>query len=164
MFDYNTDFGADVQAKYSGAAFTLGNNSPGTGGPTASGGNSTTSPRTGTPDSGNANAPSTNASTSSCSFSSGGLPTAGSGSAGASSSAASIGASPTTGSATLHVRFESGRQIVICSDGPFYLMAAYSSIQNGEPTGMVPTAARLMLSPATLPDNTVAENDREPKP
>ncbi len=168
VFDYKTALSADVQAKYKGSAFTLGNSSTGNtnqSGGTAGGTTGTTSNSAGSAGSGTSNASTgtssgSNASSGSCPPSSGATPNGGSTSTGGGTTSGS----PGTGSATLHVDFTSSNQITICADGPFYLIAAYSKLVNGTPIGIAPTAASLTLVPATIPTGAVAASDRQPKP
>jgi hypothetical protein len=165
VFDYKNDLDAEAQATFKGKSFTLGNSSAPSAGPGAPGATSTANPSGGAPSElgGNATTPSANASAGPCSAASGAASGANPGGTGAGSTSTG-GGGPGTGSATLRVDFTSSRQIVICADGPFYLIAAYSNLQKGEPVGMVPTAPNLVLTPATLPKNAIAGSERTPKP
>jgi hypothetical protein len=190
-FNYKTDFSADVQAKYKGKSFTLGNSSTGsaTGSSTASSTGSGKGSSTGSgagSSTGSGTASSTGSGTGSSGTgagtggSSSGGPTAGSntssgGSAQASSCSKSntsdtgnSGSNPTPGSgssdsgvATLHIDLTSSRQITICADGPFYLIAAYSRLEDATPIGIAPTGSTVVLIPATLPANAVPASERK---
>ena len=66
-----------------------------------------------------------------------------------------------TSLATLHVGFSGKRQIVICADGPFYILAAYSNLLLGNPIGVAPGAKPVItLTPATLPSGALAATER----
>jgi hypothetical protein len=162
VFNYKTDISADVQAQFKGKAFTLGNSSskPGnasgsaTGTPTANGASTTTT--TTTPSGTSGTGGSSNSGASSCSPSATNSSTD---STGTGSNTSGTGA-PGTGSATLHVDFTNSRQLTICADGPFYLMAAYSQLLNGTPLGIAPTASTITLTPTDVPAKAVAGSDR----
>jgi hypothetical protein len=158
VFNYKTDLSADVQAKFKGKVFTLGNSSSSPGSSSATAEPNSTASTTSTPPGNQTGANGANgsgASGSSCSPSNTADSSAGNG------NAAPGGGSPGTGSATLHVDFTSSRQITICADGPFYLIAAYSQLVGGTPIGIVPTAETVALTPATLPKRAVAASDRK---
>jgi hypothetical protein len=168
VFDFSHDLSADVQAQYKGKAFTLGNSSSGS---TKSGSNSSSGSTTASGGSAaNTSTPSTNSSSTNSSNS-------GSATAGACASSSPSGSAPTgtnstatntstsgsnsgSGSATLHIDVSGSRQITICVDGPFYILAAYSSLTNGTPIGIAPTQASIVLTDATLPEHAVAATDR----
>jgi hypothetical protein len=159
VFNYKTDISADVQAQFKGKAFTLGNSSstPGNASKSETGaaaGNST--PTSTAPSGTSGTGGGSNSAASSCSPSAANTSTD---TTGAGSNTAGTG-SPGTGSATLHVDFTSNRQIIICADGPFYLMAAYSQLLNGTPLGIAPTASTITLTPTDVPAKAVAGSER----
>jgi len=159
VFNYKTDIGADVQAQFKGKAFTLGNSSstPGNASGTGTGsGNANGTSTSTTPSGTSGTGGSSNSGASSCSPGATSNTTDTSGSVSSTSGAGS----PGTGSATLHVDFTSSRQITICADGPFYLMAAYSQLSDGTPLGIAPTASTLVLTPADVPKKAVAGSER----
>jgi hypothetical protein len=172
VFDYKTALSADVQAKYKGSAFTLGNSSTGnasqaggtTGNTAGSASNAASSPSSSNSNASSGASSGNNAGTSSCSASSGTASNGTSASTGTGTANSTTSGSPGTGSATLHVDFTSNNQITICADGPFYLIAAYSKLVNGAPIGIAPTAESLTLVPATIPTGAVPASDRQPKP
>jgi hypothetical protein len=186
VFDYKTNFSLDVQGKYKGLSFILGNSSAGNG--NQSGGSASkiidtvSKDATSTADAISKKGKATSGSTAGsgpCSSASetpskGATPStgekttsSGTPSNGASPSAgggATSGGSVGTGSATLHVDFTKDNQITICADGPFYVVAAYSKLISGTPIGIAPTATSLTLVPTTIPADTVPGSDRQPIP
>lgn len=164
VFNFSHDFSADVQAQYKGKTFTLGNSS-------SAGTSSSGSASGGTPATASGNPATTNGGSSPASSgpttSTTGNVCASSGSSGApanSGTSTSGGGSPGTGIATFHIDFSGSRQITICADGPFYILSAYSNLQNGTPIGVAPSQARIVLTDATLPAHAVPASDRqEPK-
>jgi hypothetical protein len=172
-FDYKTDLSADVKAKYKGVTFTLGNSSTTPGKQTLATdtkqiedtAQSVTStvkeatskkPSKNKPaDKGGCSLPADPSSDKATGASATPKPTAGTGN--------SNSGSPGTGLATLHVDFTSNRQIVICADGPFYLLAAYSKLVNGAPIGLTATSADLSLRSVEAPPNAPVESDRKPQ-
>jgi hypothetical protein len=184
VFDYKTNLSVDVQGKYKGLSFILGNSSAGKdnqsggsaskiidtvskdatsiGGTTSNKGKTPSGSNAGSgPCSSSSGTPSKGASsstdgvtTASGTPSNGASPSTG----GGTTSGGSVG----TGSATLHVDFTKENQITICADGPFYLIAAYSKLINGTPIGIAPTAASLTLVPATIPAGAVLGSERQP--
>jgi len=177
VFNFNHDFSGDVQAKYNGKSFMLGNNSsngnststtsksPGstpakTGPGSAEGGSGATS-TAGTGQASSASAASASGGSSTPGACSSGS-SAGAGSGTTSTGGAGASASSGNGVATLHVEFSGSKQITICADGPFYVMAAYSNLQFGNPIGIAPTQASLQIIPnAQLPKNASAASDRK---
>ncbi len=180
IFDYKADIGADAVAKYKGTSFTLGNSSPSSGKQTTSSdvktisdaansavstatkaakktkaSNSEASNKSSCPVPGGTDTGNTSASTSS------GGNTSGSGGKTVVGPGTSNTASPGTGSATLHVEFTNNRQISICADGPFYLIAAYSKLVNGAPIGLNATTTSLELRPIDVPEGATAASDRK---
>jgi hypothetical protein len=174
VFDYSHDLSADVQAKFKGKSFTLGNSSTG-----GSGGSKSNGAASSTGKAGGANQPTGGTSSSAASATSD-KPTSAatqnntsgtcSPSAPSTSGGTSNSESPTSadssGVATLHVDFSSRRQLTICADGPFYILAAYSNLTNGIPLGIAPTQGSLQDNIKIGPDvklqsNAVAGSDRQ---
>jgi len=76
---------------------------------------------------------------------------------------ASGGAPTATGRQAAVLAFDlvSDNQIVVCAEGPFYLVAAFSRLVGGKPIGM--TSAEnvpLVLVPAAIPSGRVARTER----
>jgi hypothetical protein len=189
VFDYKTNFSVDVQGKYKGLGFILGNSSAGKdnqsggsaskiidtvskdatsiAGAISKNGKTTSGSTAGSgPCSSSSGAPSKGATSNKGATPSNGEKTTSSGtpSNGASPSTGggtTKGGSVGTGSATLHVDFTKDNQITVCADGPFYLIAAYSKLINGTPIGITPTAASLTLVPATIPTGAILGSDRQ---
>lgn len=166
VFDFSHDIAMDVRAQYKGKTFTLGNNSS-----SGTGSNSTRGSGTSGSSSTTSSTPSTNSSSSTSGGSGSNTSTCtssgqtGSSSAPTTNNAASGNSGNGSGVATFHIEFSGSRQITICSDGPFYILSAYSNLKNGAPIGIAPTQASIVLSDATLPPKATAASDRQtPKP
>lgn len=165
VFNFKSDLSADVQAQYKGTTFTLGNSSSSTASGASTSG--TSAATTVMSSSGTAGTVTTAASTSPIV-----APGAAGSSSGSSCAAAPSGGTPSTGTpgtsaangvATFHVDVTSSRQVTICVDGPFYLIAAYSSIVGGTPMGVAPTQGGIQLvDNVTLPTNATAKSERKP--
>ncbi len=165
VFNYSHDLSANVTAKYQGKSFTLGNSSTPTTGQTSKSINTASN---------NSQANPSGAATTSTSpllatsGDSGACKTNAAGNTrtnGAANGATSQNV-PSDGSATLHVEFSGSRQINICVDGSFYLLASYSEIVNGAPVGLEPTTVSVndvRLTDAAIPKNASAESDRTPR-
>jgi len=134
VFTLNHDLSAAVQAQYKGKTFTLG--APGS-----------PSPET--------NPPPLSSSTSGT-LANGSSPANSGGLASSASSADACNASSTNtppnsastsnAGATLHAEVLGSRQIVICANGPFYLLATYGHILEGGGLGLAPGAKAIIKS------------------
>lgn len=149
VFVFGGQLSADVQARFQGKSFHLGD-SPGAG--SVSSETSANAPK-GSPKQSDANpvgakatnvcAPSARASTPPSSVSKG-------------------GGSLARGTAELHAEVSRDNEITICADGPFYLLAAYSKLVGGQPSGMSSTQnAPMALVPIKMPTDLALKSDRK---
>jgi hypothetical protein len=136
VFTYNADLSADVQAKFKGKTFSVGD--PGA---TSDGnGGSTPAAPNGGPGTSSGSTPSVAMSTEACTAD--GMRTGG----GAPSSVVR-----SAGGAKFHADVTGARQIALCAPGPFYLLAAYSKLVGGT-LGVAPGATGgALLEPAQIP-------------
>ncbi len=183
-FSYKTDLSADVKAKFKGKSFMLGNSSTGTGtklgnSKTVTGGSSKNSTPSNKSSSAGSSDQAGNCSTRDKSNSrpSNGKTaesvdtgqTENSANTPTSSSASSSGKS-TTGSgssddslATLHTDLNGNNQIIVCVEGPSYMLAAYSRLKGTTPVGInqPKSSAAILIMPFNLPDNAAVKGDGE---
>jgi hypothetical protein len=161
-FSYDRDLSGDLQVQFKNKSISVGD----PGATAASSGSAANSSSTsGTPaasssaSSASAATPKSNPSTA----------TADASTASACPSAPADGVSPDAkpasggGGLTLHADVKSSKEIVICADGPFYVLAGYSKIINATPVGVGPGARpRVILDPVTsaFRENTPVTSER----
>jgi hypothetical protein len=176
VYSFSKDLSVNVQAKFKGKTFTLGNTaaspqttaaSPGTNPTTInSAGAGNARPLTKVANNGNTN-PNANGKDSKTNPPA--TTTSAAGSCGPSSASESDPAptsSPTangsSGVATIHADVTGKREITLCADGPFYMLAAYSKLQSGNPIGLKSNEpAPLLLIPTIIPGSVAVGNDRK---
>lgn len=179
VFTYDRALGVDIQAKFKTKSFSV------TDAGTAAGTSSSSS--RGSADGGQRSGANSSSSSGGLSASEGSSSSGGSsGNAGSSSSGGASttnsGACPkipvpdtmapdaspkSAGGLTLHAGLQSDKEIVLCADGPFYILAAYSKVIDGKPVGIAPGGPKEVLIQQrkdAFPDNTKVFNDRSPTP
>jgi hypothetical protein len=171
VFTFDRALSADVSATFSGKSFVLGSGkataatlapSSGNGSTTTAGSSTTTTagaatattgtPRTGQPTTGGATNPTSSAE----------HPCSNSASAPTTHSSSDPGKVSPGKEATLHAEVTARDQITLCSEGPFYILAAYSRLVGGRPVGIGAIAnAPLGLRPANVPQGARPEDARK---
>jgi hypothetical protein len=139
VFSFDNKLSAEVQAKFKGKTFSVGDPANNSGAQGASAGAAASKPDR-----------------------LGGVQaaTAGSNSAGAADPCALPSSPPaapgspapaSAGAATLRGDVISDSQIAVCGSGPFYMLAAYSKLVNGDVVGLAPDPSSMRLEPVQLP-------------
>lgn len=151
-FTFATKLGADVQARFKGQDFILGTPTP-----APSTGTSTAVAIATTPATTSTNTPSTPAVPAVEATTQPGACNKAMGTSAAATTVASTVPQSTSGAARLHVEVVTDNTIVVCADGPSYLLAAYTKLLNGAPTGVGPGQPQLI--DAKLPKGIIAKRD-----
>jgi hypothetical protein len=178
VFTFDRALSADVAASFSGKNFSLGGNKPtaATPAPSSGSGSTTTAGSTGAATTTGGSATTTTTTTTTTATppatqsTSGGPPITTSSTAHPCSNGATV---PTTRSpsesakvspakeATFHAEVTSQNQITLCSEGPFYILAAYSKLVGGKPVGIQDIAnAPLGIRPTNAPKGAKVEDGR----
>lgn len=185
VFNYSTDLSADLSAKFKGKSFVLGNSATGAGNmlgnSKGANANKAASPNPGSSP-GSATAIGNKAETGTCPGNNNAdddTATAKSKPAAAADKTKNTSTNPaanptqkdsTSGNsgdslATLHVDFSGKRQITVCANGPFYVLAAFSKVKLGNPVGLAPGAKpSILLIASPIPENTAALDKDSSKP
>ncbi len=157
-FSYDTALSGDIQLKFKNKSITIADPGTSTSSP-ASGASSShsasppgkSSGSTGSTGSGSTGSGSTSAGSS-------GIGSAAAGSAcskplDSSSSSPAANTTPASGGGlTLHGDITNNKQIVLCADGPFYVLAEYSRVVGTIPVGIAPGAGlTILVTPLTTP-------------
>jgi len=166
-FSFGTNLSADIQAKFKGKSFNLGqdssrgNGKPANGADAGSKAAQTPAPATGK----NSKTDSKSAEASGApSGSKQGCAAGNSAAQAAGPNAAAGGGSGTPGAATLHADISRENEITLCAAGPFYIIAAYSKLVGGQPVGISNTdSLPLALVPVDIPEGITARIDRDPQ-
>lgn len=160
VFVFGSQLSADVQARFQGKSFRLGDSGGASGSHPAAGANakqdatkqSATNAKNVEPKKSATNGPETKAA--------GGCAPGGAG--GAASASSTVSGNLGSGAAELRAEVSHNNEISLCADGPFYLLAAYSKLVGGEPSGITSTqSAPMALVPVNIPASVAVKSERK---